>query len=112
MSAKFKSKIELSVSLDENKIPEKIFWTAKDGNIKNKQTKAVLLSVWDSKTKESLRIDLWTKDMPIDDMKLFFYQTLSTITDTYERATQDQELTSAMKEFCNYFSENMKLSNK
>ena len=110
MSEKHRSKIEISVNLDENKIPEKIFWTAKDGNIKNKQTKAALLSVWDSETNESLRIDLWTKDMPVDDMKVFFYQTLSTMTETYERATQDQELTNAMKEFCKYFSNNMKLS--
>tara|TARA_B100000029_G_scaffold493335_1_gene555698 strand:- start:1479 stop:1817 length:339 start_codon:yes stop_codon:yes gene_type:complete len=111
MSVKNKSKIEVIVELDENKIPEKIFWTAKDGNIKNKDTKAAFLSVWDSEKKESLRIDLWTKDMPIDDMKIFFYQTLSTMTDTYERATQDQEMTSAMKEFCNYFSQKLKLSN-
>ena len=112
MAIKYKSKIKRKVELDENKIPEKIFWTAKDGNINNKETKAALLSVWDSETKESLRIDLWTKDMPIDDMKIFFYQTLSAMTDTYERATQDQEMTNTMKEFCNYFSEKLKLSNK
>jgi len=79
MSEKHRSKIEISVNLDENKIPEKIFWTAKDGNIKNKQTKAVLLSVWDSETNESLRIDLWTKDMPVDDMKVFFYSLIAEI---------------------------------
>ena len=48
--------------------------------------------------------------MPVEDMKMFFYQTLSTMTDTYERATQDIEVTKAMKEFCNYFSEKLKLS--
>ena len=36
-----------------------------------------MLSVWDAvKTQETLRIDLWTKDMPVDEMKLFFHQTL------------------------------------
>ena len=66
------SKIEIKVELDNNKVPEKIRWTASDGNIDNQQTKAAFLSVWDSKKKESLRIDLWTKDMPLDEMKLFF----------------------------------------
>ena len=70
------SKIEISVDLDENKIPEKIFWSAEDGNIKNKESKALFLSVWDSEKKESLRIDLWTKEMPLDEMKIFFHQTL------------------------------------
>ena len=66
------SKIEIKVELDNNKVPEKIKWNASDSNIKNKDTKAAFLSVWDSKNKESLRIDLWTKDMPLDEMKLFF----------------------------------------
>ena len=60
------------MELDNNKVPEKIRWTASDGNINNQETKATFLSVWDSKNKESLRIDLWTKDMPLDEMKLFF----------------------------------------
>ena len=67
------SKIEIKVELDNNKVPETIRWTASDGNIDNQETKAAFLSVWDSKNKESLRIDLWTKDMPLDEMKLFFY---------------------------------------
>jgi hypothetical protein len=30
-----------------------------------------MLSVWDSK-RERMRIDLWTKEMPVDEMKIFF----------------------------------------
>lgn len=87
------SKIEISVDLDENKIPEKIFWSAEDGNIKNKESKALFLSVWDSEKKESLRIDLWTKEMPLDEMKIFFHQTLVAMSDTFNRATQDEKMT-------------------
>jgi gliding motility-associated protein GldC len=36
------------------------------------RAKAIMLSIWDSKVKESMRIDLWTKDMPVDEMKIFF----------------------------------------
>ena len=71
------SKIELNVELDENRIPEKLNWTAEDGGVSNAEAKAIFLSVWDAKAQESLRIDLWTKDMPVDEMKLFFHQTLT-----------------------------------
>ncbi|MDB2321682.1 gliding motility protein GldC [Flavobacteriaceae bacterium] len=103
------SKIEISVDLDENKIPEKIFWSAEDGNIKNKESKALFLSVWDSKKKESLRIDLWTKEMPLDEMKIFFHQTLVAMSDTFNRATQDEKMTATMKDFCDYFAEKLNL---
>ena len=103
------SKIEISVDLDENKIPEKILWSAEDGNIKNKESKALFLSVWDSEKKESLRIDLWTKEMPLDEMKIFFHQTLVAMSDTFNRATQDEKMTATMKDFCDYFAEKLNL---
>jgi len=104
-----KSKIEISVDLDDNKIPEKILWSAEDGNIKNKESKALFLSVWDSEKKESLRIDLWTKEMPLDEMKIFFHQTLVAMSDTFNRATQDEKMTATMKDFCDYFAEKLNL---
>jgi gliding motility-associated protein GldC len=103
------STIELNVELDENRVPEKLYWSAQDGGITNEEAKAMMLSVWDSNTKESLRIDLWTKDMPIDEMKVFFHQTLVAMSDTFNRATQDEKMTAAMKDFCDYFAEKLKL---
>ena len=105
----FKSKIELNVALDENKIPESLSWTAEDGGISNEEAKAIMLSVWDSKAKESLRIDLWTKDMPVDEMKMFFHQTLVAMSDTFYRASQDEKMTATMKDFCDYFAEKLNL---
>jgi len=109
MSKTYTSKIELNVELDENRIPEKLRWSAQDGGIKNEEAKAVMLSVWDSKTKESLRIDLWTKDMPVDEMKQFFHQTLVEMSNTFQRATQDEKMTATMKDFCDYFAEKLEL---
>jgi len=103
------SKIELTIKLDENKVPEKLSWTAQDGGITNAEAKAMLLSVWDNKAKEALRIDLWTKDMPVDEMKVFFYQTLVAMSDTFYRATQDEKMTATMKDFCDYFAEKLEL---
>ena len=106
---KITSTIELTVELDDNRIPEKLTWTADDGGINNEEAKAMLLSVWDSKAQETLRIDLWTKDMPVDEMKLFFHQTLVAMSDTFHRATQDEKMTATMKDFCDYFAEKLEL---
>ncbi len=103
------SKIELNVELDDNRIPEKLQWTAQDGGITNAEAKAMMLSVWDSKAQESLRIDLWTKDMPIDEMKVFFHQTLVAMSNTFNRATQDEKMTATMKDFCDYFAEKLEI---
>jgi gliding motility-associated protein GldC len=109
MSKKHTSKIELNVKLDDNRVPESLSWTATDGGIVNKEAKAILLSVWDNKEKEALRIDLWTKDMPVDEMKVFFHQTLVAMSDTFYRATQDEKMTATMKDFCDYFAEKLEL---
>src|SRR5688572_20868723 len=109
MSKKITSKIELNVTLDENRVPEKLQWTAEDGGITNEEAKAMMLAVWDANAKESLRIDLWTKDMPVDDMKVFFHQTLVSMSDTFYRATQDEKMTATMKDFCDYFAEKLEL---
>jgi gliding motility-associated protein GldC len=69
----------------------------------------MLLSVWDSKNKESLKIDLWTKDMPVDEMKIFFHQTLMSLSETFYKATQDEKMTATMKDFCDYFAEKLEL---
>jgi gliding motility-associated protein GldC len=104
------SHITLEVGLDVNKVPEQLFWSAPDGGVERSETKAFLLSVWDQKTKESLRIDLWTKDMPVDEMKIFFHQTLLTMADTFYKATQDEKMTETMRDFCAYFAEKLDLT--
>lgn len=107
--ANIKSKITLNVELDENRVPEKLNWTAQDGGINNAEAKAMMLSVWDAKAQESLRIDLWTKDMPVDEMKVFFHQTLVAMSATFNRATQDDKMTATMRDFCDYFAEKLEL---
>lgn len=109
MSNKKTSKIELNIELDDNQVPEKLHWTAEDGGITNEEAKAMMLAVWDAKTQETLRIDLWTKDMPVDEMKVFFHQTLVAMSDTFQRATQDDKMSATMKDFCDYFAEKLEL---
>ena len=109
MAAVNSSKIEIKVGLDENKIPEKLNWTAQDSDVIDQEAKAIMISVWDEKTKDTLRMDLWTKDMQIDEMKQFFHQTLVSMAGTFEKATNDAKMTATMRDFCDYFAEKLEL---
>jgi gliding motility-associated protein GldC len=109
MSNKNTSEIKFLVELDENRVPEKLMWTAQDGGVELQEAKAIMLNVWDSKAKESMRIDLWTKEMPVDEMKIFFHQTLVAMADTFKRATNDEKMSDTMLDFCDYFAEKLEL---
>lgn len=109
MSETIKSTIELTVELDENRVPEKLHWSAEDGGINNEEAKAIMLSVWDQSKQETLRIDLWTKDMPVDEMQIFFHQTLVSMANAFQRATQDEKMYETMKDFCDYFADKLEL---
>lgn len=111
MAVAHTSEIKLKVGLDENRVPEELTWSAEDGGVDNEKAKAMMLSVWNSENQESLKIDLWTKDMPVDEMKTFFHQTLVTMADTFMKATQDEKMTATMKDFCDYFAEKLELKN-
>jgi gliding motility-associated protein GldC len=104
-----KSEINILVELDANRVPETLTWTARDGGVIGEPSKALMLSVWDSAKQESMRIDLWTKDMPVDEMKVFFHQTLVSMADTFHRATGDEKMTDTMKDFCDYFAEKLEI---
>jgi gliding motility-associated protein GldC len=78
--------------------------------VDKEEAKAMLLSVWNSEKKESLKIDLWTKDMPVDEMKIFFHQTLIAMSDTFLKATQDEKMTATMRDFCDYFAEKLDIN--
>lgn len=109
MAENHTSTITLNVELDDNRVPEKLRWTAEDGGITDQEAKAMMLAVWDANAKETLRIDLWTKDMPIDEMKQFFHQTLVEMSKTFHRATQDEKMSATMLDFCDYFAEKLEL---
>jgi gliding motility-associated protein GldC len=101
-----KSTITIDVLLDANKIPEQINWQATDSAAQMTQkAKAMCLAMWDGADKTALRIDLWTKDMMVDEMADFYYQMLMNMADTFKRATQQEEMSNDMKVFAKSFFE-------
>ncbi len=106
-----KSNISIDVYLDDQKVPEQIKWKASDSNADMEQVaKAMMVAFWDGADKSALRIDLWTKDMMVDEMADFYYQLLMTMADTFNRATNQPELSAEMKEFAKGFMAKFKKS--
>lgn len=101
------SKIDIAVGLNEENVPVKISWKADDNpEAKNWQdSKAMILSFFDSESKDTLRIDLWTTELQIMEMDRLVYHTLKGLTDSYFKATGNQELAQQMHQFAQYFGE-------
>lgn len=98
------STISIDVHLDNDKVPEQINWKADNSSAEAQQkAKAMMLSFWDGADKSALRIDLWTKDMMVDEMADFFYQTFMGMADSYNRATHNEELVNDIKTFAKNF---------
>ncbi len=98
------STITIDVTLDKDKVPQQIAWKASDSTADMaQQSKAMMLAFWDGADKAAMRIDLWTKDMMVDEMTDFYYQTFMTMADTFNRATKNTELVNDMKNFAKDF---------
>jgi len=105
------STIKIDVLLDPNKVPEQISWQATDSSADMAQkAKAMFIAFWDANDKTAMRIDLWTKEMMVDEMADFYYQMLISMADTFKRATQNQELCDDMKTFAKNFFEKFRQS--
>ena len=100
------SEIRIKVGLDKNGVPVQMDWRAEDGkNEKWQPSEAMLLSLFDPNTLDTLKIDLWTTQMQVGQMDRMMYQTLKALADSYFRATQNKELASQMQQFAQYFGE-------
>ncbi len=102
------AEIGFKIGLNAHQKPVSIEWSATDSpDAGSKDTKSIMLSIWNSEEKKAMRIDLWTEDMLVDEMKLFVFQTLVTMADTFERATSDGVMANEMRSFAQQFAEKM-----
>lgn len=97
--------INIEIKLGKDKIPEKILWKASGNNDgdKEQEAKAFFLTLFDPKSRDTLQMDLWTKEMQVIEMDRFVFQSLSALSELYFRATQNKELANDMKKFMQYF---------
>lgn len=96
-----KSTIQFSVELDQNNVPERILWDATDKPEDTvSETKSISVSLWDSKQKNTMRIDLWTKDMPVDEMKRFYIECVGGIAQSVLSSTGDERMAQEINALC------------
>ena len=105
-----KSKITFEIELDENHLPQNIQLNSSDGQLKNLDIKSFFISAWDTKTKETLRIDLWTKEMMVNEMLIMYHQTLLSMATTLEKSTGHDKLAEALRDYCSFFAEQTKIT--
>jgi gliding motility-associated protein GldC len=103
------SEISIKVGLNDNNLPVGMKWSAEDGGVENAPAKAMLLSLWDPKEMSAMKIDLWTNDMSVEEMKQFFHQTLMTLSDSFESATGEKNICEDLRDYCHHFAEKMKI---
>jgi gliding motility-associated protein GldC len=96
-----KSNINFSVNLDSNNVPDKITWEATDNPDPGmSETKAISIALWDEKQKNTLRIDLWTKDMPVNEMKRFYIDCLGGLAQSMLTSTGDETMANETNALC------------
>jgi gliding motility-associated protein GldC len=100
-----KQTLKFEVELDENHLPLNIKMNASDGAADEDNIKALIVSAWAAKTKETLRIDLWTKDMSVNEMFIMYHQTMIGMANTLEKSTGHDRLAGALKDYCEFFAE-------
>ena len=110
-SKKMKSQeINFVIELDNDKLPESIKWMAEsDTPLQFKDAKALMISLWDRDENVTLAMDLWTKDMQINEMSALYYQTLIHLADSYMRATSDENASKLLRESAEKFADIVRL---
>ncbi|MCC5927406.1 MAG: gliding motility protein GldC [Bacteroidetes bacterium] len=105
-----KKQVRINVELDNENVPKSIEWDAEDAGMDEPTAcRAMILSMWDHRKKDTMRLDLWTRDMTVDEMKIFFHETLLTMADTLEKSIADERIAGDMRDFCHYFAEKMEI---
>ncbi len=102
-----KSEIRFSIALDEQRVPEAISWQATDAGEQINFAKAVNISLWDRDDAGTLKIDLWTKDMPVDEMKSFYVDTIAAMSQSLYTATGDELMAEKMRALCRELKEHL-----
>ena len=105
------SELNFKIHLDDKNVPEAITWDATDKPADaNTATKAIAVALWDDEQQNTMRMDLWTKDMNTQDMKRFCVNAIGGIGDTLQAATNDNKMTEKIHQLCQelvkYMNEN------
>lgn len=99
------AEINFVVKLDDDNAPEEIYWGASEADFEGlKPCESLMISMWDKVEKNTMSIDLWTKGMEVGEMSAHYYFTFMKMADTYEKATNNKELSDMIRAFATEFA--------
>ncbi|MBT5699511.1 MAG: gliding motility protein GldC [Flavobacteriales bacterium] len=104
-----KSKLTFDLELDDNNVPKKIIMNSSDNQAEDVLLKSLMIAAWDQKTKETLIVPLWTKDMMVNEMFIMYHQTLMSMANTLSKSTGQDKLAGALRDYCKFFAEETKI---
>lgn len=107
--SKKQSEIKFKIELDQDNIPDKITWDADHKETPGyTETKSISVSLWDHDKKNTLRIDLWSKEMPVDEMKRFYIDCIGGISQTILSSTGDEFMSNEINTLCGKLIDHVK----
>ena len=101
--------LKFEVELDENNLPENIQMVGHQLDKDEVNLKALMIAAWDAQKKETLRVDIWTKDMPVHDMFILYHQNMMGMATSLDKSTGEGELAEALRDYCAFFAEKTKI---
>lgn len=107
------AEIKFTVELDQDNVPDKIYWQASDSDFDgDKECDSIFISIWDKQQRNSLSIDLWTKKMEIGEMDAHFYFTFMKMAETYFKSTKNREISEMIAHFAQDFAKKIEENSK
>tara|TARA_Y200000002_G_scaffold9753_1_gene8020 strand:- start:213 stop:536 length:324 start_codon:yes stop_codon:yes gene_type:complete len=104
-----KQTLKFEVELDENNLPNSIKMLEEKASNSSIDLKALMIGGWDAKKKETLRVDIWTKDMPVNDMFIMYHQNMMGMATSLEKSTGQNKLANALRDYCDFFAKETKI---
>jgi len=104
-----KKTLKFEVEIDENNLPNNIKMIGEETKNNAIMLKALMVAAWDASKKETLRVDIWTKDMPVNDMFILYHQNLMGMATSLEKSTGEEKLAQALRDYCSFFAEKTKI---
>ena len=90
-----------------------IHWDASDKEGEGLEaTKSISLNVWDNLNHSTLRIDLWTDEMSVVEMKRFYIDILGGMAQTILNSTGDEYMSEEIKDLCDRLVKHVNEENK
>ena len=101
--------LKFEVELDENNLPNSIKMLEEKASKSSIDLRALMIAGWDAKRKETLRVDIWTKDMPVNDMFIMYHQNMMGMATSLEKSTGQNKLANALRDYCDFFAKETKI---